>query len=513
MENSIRLHTNKNNYYSVRFRIHKSLISYFNKQAINKSLNTKEFNQAKIKADVIYLKYKQILKVSSMLSKEQIQELVDNYIVEQLEQDLVSRSEDGIGIVYASADNLMFNDGASASRNVISNFIGDYRQDLANSDISSIEETGKELLSNVGIEYDASDTSHRLFMLQLLQGQIALLNEVSDRYKGLYKAQNVSKKDITTSIPALAMVTVKDAYDRFNKWYSKTGITPKQYEATTNKLMKTILPFFNENTNVATITLDDIDEFKEFLEAFPNISRLPYKHMSFDAISKCTNIPEDVIISTDTQSKYLKILKQFFNFMVDDNIIQHNPCKRLIMPDDKSVKRDPFNKEDLKQLFTLFETLDDRKYIYYTLAYTGMRPSEFWKSSISEEEGIIYFDLTDPELALKTSHSRRKIPLHKRLLEMGMHQKLLHLQRTFKQEAISIYFNKKIKPSMSGSESKIMYSFRHTVATELKRSDVIMDKVSELLGHSYESNTMTKSTYAGGYTLHQLKEAIDKLPY
>ena len=463
----------------------------------------------------IYNEYKKILKVvkMSMLPKEQIQELVNNYITEQLEQDIISRAESGIGIVYATADGVMFQDDASASRSVISNFIGDYKQELANSNIRSIEEIGKNLLNNVGIKYDDNDTTHRIFMLQLLQGQITLLNEVSDRYKGVYKQHRASKSDITITTPTIMITTVKEAYERFNRWYSKSGITQKQYEATTNKLIKTILPFFNENTNVATITLDDIDEFKEFLETFPNISRLPYKRMSFDEISNCTDIPVDVIISTDTQSKYLKILKQFFTFMLDDNIIQHNPCKRLIMPDEKSVKRDPFNKEDLNQLFTLFETFDDRKYIYYTLAYTGMRPSEFWKCSINEEDSIIYFDLTDPELALKTSHSRRKIPLHNKLLELGIQHKLLELQNTFKQEAISLYFNKKVKPIIPDNENKIMYSFRHTVATELKRADVVMDKVSELLGHSYESNSMTKSTYAGGYTLLQLKEAINNLTY
>ena len=122
-------------------------------------------------------------------------------------------------------------------------------------------------------------------------------------------------------------------------------------------------------------------------------------------------------------------------------------------------------------------------------------------------------DLTSDDIELKTRQSRRKIPLHNRLLELGIQNKLSSLQTEFKQENISRYFNQTIIKVLPDNTNKIMYSFRHTVATELKRAEVNMDKVSELLGHSYENDSMTKSTYAAGYTLKQLKEAIDCLNF
>jgi len=259
--------------------------------------------------------------------------------------------------------------------------------------------------------------------------------------------------------------------------------------------------------------LDDINELKEFLETFPNISRLPYKDMSFKALLELNDVPTQYIISNDTQSKYLKILKQLFLFMVDDGIISYNPCKRLIMPGDEQKKREPFSNDDMRILFNEFDKLDNKKYIYYILAYTGIRPSELWKCHISQEDGIYYFDLTSKEIELKTRQSRRKIPLHSKLLELNIQDKLSSLQAEFRQEYLSIYFNKTIKKVLPDDNNKIMYSFRHTVATELKRAGVNMDKVSELLGHSYENDSMTKSTYAAEYTLKQLKEAIDDLNY
>lgn len=510
-----KLSQNKNDYYTIRFRIHKSLVPYFKKKAINKSLNTKDINQANAKAGIIYSKYKEILQVSKMLSDEQIQNLVDNYIVEQLEQDFKGRAIDGVGIVFSQADGVMFPDNASAIRDVIKEAVGEFKQGLANSDINTVEDIGKELLSNIDIVYDEDDDTHRVFMLSLLEGQVKLFEELYDVYSG--KVSNfesgVKNINITTPIEVEKIITVQDAYIKFEKWYKQTGITAKQYKATTNKLTKTIIPFLGLDTDVKTITLDDIDELKEFLETFPNISRLPYKNMTFEELINLEEVPEEMVISTDTQCKYLKIVKQFFKFLLESGLVNHNPCSLLIMPDSDSKKREPFTKEDIDILFNEFESLDDRKYIYYTLAYTGMRPSEFWKCKIAYEDEIFYFDLTDKSLNLKTANSKRKIPLHNKLVELGIQDKLKFLQDEFKQASISNYFNKNIKTLLENEESKIMYSFRHTVATELKRADVDMDKISEILGHSYENSSVTKTTYANPYSLQQLKEAIENLEY
>ena len=347
------------------------------------------------------------------------------------------------------------------------------------------------------------------------QGQIELFDTIYKRYTGNFTTQlQANNHNITTPRQqSIKVITLEEAFNRFDSWYKKTDITDKHYNNTINRLNKTILPFIGLNKDVSTITLDDIDEFKEFLESFPNISRLPYKHMSFKELSELDDVPSEFVISNDTQSKYLKIVKQLFSFMIDDGIIGYNPCKRLIMPDDEQKKREPFSSDDMNVLFNEFDKLDNKKYIYYSLAYTGMRPSELWKCHISQEDDIYYFDLTNPDIDLKTKQSRRKIPLHSKLIELGIQDKLSSLQTEFKQDYLSIYFNKTIKKTITDDDNKIMYSFRHTVATELKRADVNMDKVSELLGHSYESDSMTKSTYASGYTLKQLKEAIDSLSF
>ena len=129
----------------------------------------------------------------------------------------------------------------------------------------------------------------------------------------------------------------------------------------------------------------------------------------------------------------------------------------------------------------------------------------------TSEDGIVYFDLTNRSLELKTSSSYRVIPLHNKLIEMNIHKNLKSLQLEFTQAGLSKFFNKNLKLRVTDNQNKIMYSFSHTVATELKRAEVAMNKVFELLRNNYENTNMTKEVYASRYTIKQLQESINKL--
>lgn len=319
--------------------------------------------------------------------------------------------------------------------------------------------------------------------------------------------------DTTRYIAVENIITISESYKKFCKWYEQQNITDKQYMATTNKLSKLILPFLGLDTNIVDVTLDTIEELQEFLSTFPNISLKRYKHLTYNELIRLKDVPTSDMISVSTQIKYLKIVKQFFNYLVKANMLRYNPCTLLTMPNSRIAKREPFSKDEMGELFSLFDTLDDKKYIYYALAFTGIRPSELWKAKIESDGDIIYLNLTDDNLSLKTSSSYRKVPFHHKLISLGVDRKLKEVLNKYTQTQISIYFNKTIKPKIIEDSTKIMYCFRHTVATELKRANVNMDKVSEILGHSYDSNSITKEVYASNFTLEQLHEAINALAF
>jgi len=499
-----KLQVNKNGYYSVKFRVSIKLIKYFKKSIISKSLGTKDLNKANIKADIIKNKYNDLLKVVDLLDSTQIQILVNKYIKDTLEQDKISRAINGYGLV-----------GSEFSSDVISGYLEETKIELAENNYQSVIQVATELLSNVGIVFDNNNTSHRLLLQNLMRANIEVYEEA---YNRCFSKYNPKYDDTLITQPINKEIkqftTVKDGFERFMKWYKKQDINTETFELQTNRLMNVILPTLDGNKDITKITIDDIEELKEFITTYPNTNILPYKRMSYDEIYDY-DVPEEAYISPATQKKYLQITKQAFNYLSDVGCIEKDPTIRLSMPSDNGNSWLPYSIDEINDLFNIFETLDDRKYIYYTLAYTGMRPAEFWKCNISFENDIAYFDLTDKKLSLKTKTSYRKIPLHNKLLEMGIDKKLDDLQIQFKQYYISKYFNETILNNLTleNSDKKIMYSFRHTVATTLKRLDVISDKISELLGHSYLNTSITKEVYQDKYSLKQLKEALDVLNY
>ena len=323
----------------------------------------------------------------------------------------------------------------------------------------------------------------------------------------------IQSSAITTVIePIDTSITLSEAFESYCKWYKKTDIQERQYKTVTNRL-KVAISFFGATKYIKEFTTECIEEYIDFLKQFPNTNQRPYCRMTFDEIISLSIIPVTDIISTATLIKYMKAFKQMENYLVDDGKLDRRISKRANIPTSISAKTKEFTQFDIRILFNLFNTLDDRKFIYYTYALTGMRTSEFWKCKIGIEEGIYFFDLSYKAVELKTESSKRKIPIHSKLLNMGIVEKIEDIQESFNQQAISLYFNNTIINELEDHQDKVMYCFRHTMATELKRANVNIDKISELLGHSYENSTITKTTYASKYSLSQLQEAIELLPY
>lgn len=141
-----------------------------------------------------------------------------------------------------------------------------------------------------------------------------------------------------------------------------------------------------------------------------------------------------------------------------------------------------------------------------------MRISELYKAKIKKSEDDIYFfDLTDSNIKLKTKNSYRMIPLHKKLIELNIQNILPKALESNKMNWIRRLFNEKIKTQITSSNKKVLYSFRHSMATELKYLNVKSEIISEILGHSNSSITLDR--YASRYTFEVLKKEIDKIEF
>jgi integrase len=146
---------------------------------------------------------------------------------------------------------------------------------------------------------------------------------------------------------------------------------------------------------------------------------------------------------------------------------------------------------------------------------------------IREEQGIAYFDMTATGRGKrrKTESSKRRVPIHSKLIEMGF---LGYVEQMRKQGHSRLFpalvsQDEKVTASWSKwwgryarkhggfDKLKVFHSFRHAFKDALREGGVQEEVSDALTGHA---PTTEGRKYGGnGYPLKRLKEGIEKLCY
>ncbi|MBF0503288.1 MAG: site-specific integrase [Candidatus Riflebacteria bacterium] len=117
-------------------------------------------------------------------------------------------------------------------------------------------------------------------------------------------------------------------------------------------------------------------------------------------------------------------------------------------------------------------------------------------------DGILAFDLNDTgEKVLKNLTSSRIIPIHPDLIRIGfldyvavirekglprLWMKLTRREDSYAKQ-FSSYFQRFNRKYITDNPRKVMHSFRHMFANQLKQACVRTEIISELLGHTHGS--------------------------
>lgn len=270
----------------------------------------------------------------------------------------------------------------------------------------------------------------------------------------------------------------------------------------------------NPNPLMRDIKYIHLIKARDLLQQFPKRNIERYRRTPLSEIAKWIHSETIVLspeeqISLTTLNKYLKWFTVLLSFAVKQNVIPFNPVSSGITVKKSTTSRGErreFSQEELEIIDQAFQG-EDIYPVVKILRYTGMRPSELLKCSLSEIEGVLCFDLRTPTKALKTLSSHRVIPVHPSLKEsVEGFQKLLN---SYAEKYISKRFVKVMQRHLEDTKNKSLYSLRHTFATNLIAKGVQPEIVSELMGHSHA--TMTMNRYVKGYPVRVLKEAIETL--
>lgn len=264
-----------------------------------------------------------------------------------------------------------------------------------------------------------------------------------------------------------------------------------------------------DNPILRNINYTHLLEFRNMITKLPKRNIHKYRTMEISKIL----LHLDAVANADrlsprTANKYVKWLRALFNFAVMLNHIQVNLANSipLLKTLDDKLQRLPLDEVELNAL--LESVPQQMQYLLQILAYTGLRLSELYKCTLAEIDGYKCFSLTDRGIKLKTKSSYRVIPIHSRLLD-GMKEFEESRGKVSSDNLARTASDTIKKLKFKDMEKKSLYSLRHRFATQLIQKGADSSIVSELMGHSH--NTMTLSRYSTGFSVRQLQEVVELL--
>ncbi len=250
-------------------------------------------------------------------------------------------------------------------------------------------------------------------------------------------------------------------------------------------------------------------------------------------------------------NKLIGFVSTFWRW-AEDNLdgVPSNIFKGLKIKESKDVRddRDPFTTKDLEAIFNapIFTGCKSRRqwdqpgpyilrdtglyWVPLISLFSGMRLGEIiqlYTADIREEENITYISVNSDgeDKHLKNANSRRDIPVHPMLIELGFlkyleKQRLKGSQRLFPDlgkgedgyysSPFSKHFNRFLKSVGVKRDRITFHSFRHSFEDACCDSDVSKEIMDAIQGHGEDGMSRR---YGKGYILRKKSEAMNCIRY
>ena len=343
---------------------------------------------------------------------------------------------------------------------------------------------------------------------------------------------------VGSSLPTLQSIPISKGIELFLEEKPKDIRTKTYWEIETslNLMVKGL-----GDIEMGRINQEMGTTLKSQLRKLPkNSSKLPqYKDKDFHELVKMG--VKDTISDT-TLNKHLTHLSSFMDWSKRHGYSNLNPFQGLKIKRNVSARDaiDPFSEQELKVLFFKHTYLDqtnieNKKYAYYWVPlislFSGMRLNEICSLYIDNVREIsgnhrekrwcfdILEELNRPQKKLKNLSSRRVVPIHQTLLNLGLIDFITLLKsvkypnREWKEKRlfeelpfgegsfarnVSRWWNSRYLPKHDlKTPKKNFHSLRHTVSNHLKQKGVEPHFINELLGHSQGNIDLDR--YGKGY--------------
>lgn len=322
---------------------------------------------------------------------------------------------------------------------------------------------------------------------------------------------------------------------RANEWAEKTKSERREHIAL-------LFEILGADTDVRTLTISAAMQVKDTLHRYPKNRNKNPKTRGL-TLQEVLAVPDTVTLNVKTLNKYLQTYSDLFRWAKRNGHVDTNAFEGVTIEHKRQrsrATRDAFSVEQIATMLGELTNSDSklvrkpyRKWGPLIALYTGARLNEIAQAhlgDIREIDGVWCFDFNDEGDGkhLKTAASQRQVPVHSRLIELGLldYVEQLRLSGTHKLfpsftydtkngwgRVLGRWFNERFLPKLDLKTSGLVFhSLRHTVVTHLSQAGVEEPVVKAIVGHAREGVTQ-QHYFKQGYKISQIVEALRKLPY
>ncbi|TVU58851.1 tyrosine-type recombinase/integrase [Vibrio atlanticus] len=322
--------------------------------------------------------------------------------------------------------------------------------------------------------------------------------------------------------------------------YYKSGSngTSERHKRDKSKLSDLYQQWLSERLKEKTWTEKTAEDIERKFRLFfgwvsPSVTVMDFNHNK--AIGIKTKLL-DKGLAVLTLNKYLQTYSSFFRWLKTHGYLQINPFEGIALKEHRRA-------QDQRKAFPVacIGSVIDKcaevgsatygkeyyKYVPLIAAHSGMRLNEIcqlYKRDIQLIDNQWCFTITDDSVGqrLKTPSSKRLVPMHNEIIQSGFFNyidgnssdrcfpELTHSRDGYGKNA-SRWFNERLMKRYFPELDCVFHSFRHAVADVMMKSDVDKGIAKAILGHADDSETFGR--YGKGYSVNQLKRAIDSIQY
>ena len=317
-----------------------------------------------------------------------------------------------------------------------------------------------------------------------------------------------------------------------NRWIGKTKGEKEEH-------ISLLIESVGRNTDIATIDRHVSRDVKNLLSAYP-VNRFKMPETKDKSLAEIREGKWGRTLHPLTINKYIQTYKTMFGWAKISGYVAENPFEGLSLRTGKANReapRLPFSDGALTSILRALlnggtTVQPHHKWGTLIALHMGARLNEVAQldiDDITQRDGVwcIDFNANGPNKKLKNDASKRIVPVHPRLLELGLLDYIQTVRniamntRLFPQLSYTTsdgygrnlgrWFNETLLPTLGiKTKQNTFHSLRHTVIERLIAADVSQAHIMAIVGH--EPGTTTLKVYnRNGFPPSQLLAALGSI--